>query len=110
MGMEVKRLPIRLRVDHAILHDAVPQPSKNCDTCGRDARQGVMAARRYTTAAGECQKADWKLNTRQHADMLARSTVVTIVLRPFTYLIRNYSIQKEDAKNRGVFDAAKLIL
>jgi hypothetical protein len=45
------------------------RPSK-CDTCGRTPRQGVMAARRYTTAAG-VSEADWS-NTRQHADIFGR--------------------------------------
>jgi hypothetical protein len=49
MGMEVKH---DSGFDHAVLHDAVPHGHQRSATRGEDARQGVMAARRCTTAAG----------------------------------------------------------
>jgi hypothetical protein len=47
------RLPIRLRFDHAVLHDAVPHGhQREVRHVEKTPRQGVMAARRCTTAAG----------------------------------------------------------
>jgi hypothetical protein len=81
MGMEVKHdFQYDSRLIMPFFTMLSPRPSKRSATRERDAKTGVMAARRYTTAAGSVRRRIGS-NTRQHADMSSQSsTVVTIVL------------------------------